>query len=58
MDFVTRSFLLGNASNNRRLTMYYCGIDLANKTSAVCVMDGKGEVVWVNRAGFTGDSEP
>ena len=25
--------------------MYYCGIDLASKTSAMCVMDGKGEVL-------------
>ncbi len=37
---------MGNASNDRRLTVYYCGIDLASKTSAMCVMDGKGEVVW------------
>ena len=33
MDFVTRSFLLGNASNNRRLTMYYCGLDLGKDPS-------------------------
>ena len=26
--------------------MDYCGIDLASKTSALCVMDEQGEVVW------------
>lgn len=26
--------------------MDYCGIDLASKTSAMCVMDGKGKVIW------------
>ena len=26
--------------------MYYCGIDLASKTSAMCVLDGKSKVVW------------
>ena len=24
----------------------YCGIDLASKTSALCVMDGEGSVIW------------
>jgi transposase len=35
----------GDASNDRRLTMEHCGIDLASKTSAVCVMKPDGRIV-------------
>lgn len=30
----------------REIDVEHCGIDLANKTSAICVLDGKGRIVW------------
>jgi transposase len=42
----------------REIDMDHCGIDTANKTSAICVLDGKGRIVWegqctTDEAGFS-----